>query len=724
MKNRIGIWTVGAVTSLLMFPSVGDAADPEFRAAWVSRFEWPSQNRVTAQNNIRNIMQTLRNHNFNAVFFQIRGQCDVLYPSPYEPWGQPFGWTDPGWDPLQFAIDEARANGLEFHAYINTHTLAQNIPPANTVPQHRYNINGPTAEESWVIHDSDGNVEPFTDAYAWIAPGVPQAEAWTRRAIMHVVENYDIDGIHLDRIRTPGAQYSHDPISVARFQGAGNPAGEEWGDWMRSQISRQLRRLYGAVNEVNPDIKMSAAPFGIAHRVPGGYQGFGTESHYVWYQDSFGWMQNRLLDFLVPQIYWDIGSAHPFEVLLADFMDRDGGRHIYPGSVTTRDVIGQVYEARNQGSLGQTVFSFNSAPFSDYLAGPYNAPAEIPVMPWKENPETAIIVGNVTTVSGDPLLDVVVSREGDSYPYLTSYDGFYAILEIEPGEVTLTATMEGLRPSTRSTTVSAGDVVRMDFQLLSPSGEIQFDEDPVLVGGDANVTISGEALLEETELEVTFNRQEGGDPVTVMVPVSETAGVFHGSVPVRRVAGEPVPGVLHANDGDTIVATFLDVVDGQDPVPISATASVAWNRFLIDNDTPGFSFTGDWLLSTFGANYGPNKRYIGPGDGSAVATWDFEDIPPGLYGVEFWVNDNNYAEDAQYVIDVPGGPGLQAFGNQNYVGDGWNELAEVAAPLGRLVVNLSDSWTGSGIYVVADAIRLTLLDPMGEELNSSQWMVY
>ncbi|MCX7624805.1 MAG: family 10 glycosylhydrolase, partial [Candidatus Sumerlaeaceae bacterium] len=124
---------VAALAALMLgMGFLASARSPEYRVMWVSRFEWPSANEATAKANIDNIMQNLAANGFNAVLFQVRGQCDVHYPSPYEPWASTYGWTDPGWDPLAYAIQAAHSRGLEFHAYINTHTLAQGTPPAYT----------------------------------------------------------------------------------------------------------------------------------------------------------------------------------------------------------------------------------------------------------------------------------------------------------------------------------------------------------------------------------------------------------------------------------------------------------------------------------------------------------------------------------------------------------------------------------------------------------------
>lgn len=465
MKTRsfLSAAFLGGIT-LFGVQSIMAQAPAELRACWVSRFNWTRDTEEETRERIQSIMENLAASNFNAVLFQVRGECNTLYPSPYEPWGPQFNWTDPGWDPFQFAIDQARANGLEFHAYFNTHTMTTNVPPEVTTPQHRYNLHGPDAEDSWVIHNRAGEPVSSTDSYTWLSPGHSDASAWTRKVLMHIVDNYDIDGVHFDRIRTPSGDYSHDPHSIARFNGDGNPDGDEWGDFMRAQITRDLGRIYGDIARRNPQIKITAAPFGIVKRLPGGYQGTGTESHYAWNQDTFGWMEQGVVDGIFPMIYWRIGSAHPFEVLLADFMRNAHGRHVYPGIHAGRDPIAQIYESRRQGAPGHTIWSYGRGEFGAYLAAPFSEPAPIPAMPWKENPETAIIVGTVTT-DGNPLLDAWIWKRGNPQTYLTGADGFYSILNVKPGTHTLTVRKNGVGETLRTITVRAGDVIEVDFNL-------------------------------------------------------------------------------------------------------------------------------------------------------------------------------------------------------------------------------------------------------------------
>lgn len=865
--------------TLILLPC-GYAAAPEMRACWITRFEWPSQDEEVCKNRIRTMMQTLKANNFNVALFQVRGQCDTLYPNPYEPWAPQFNWTDPGWDPLAFAIQEAHANGIELHAYINTHTMIATVPPETTVPQHVYNLHGrPDLTPNWQIAGPDGTPYGATDSYVWLSPGIPDAEAWTRRAILYVVKNYDVDGVHFDRIRTPGASFSYDPISVARFNGDGNPDSLEWGDWMRSQITRQLRNIYGAVNQVKPHVKVTAAPFGICRKEPDGYQGTGTESYYSWYQDSFGWMENHVLDGIFPMIYWDIASAHPFEVLLADFLRYTGGRHVYAGCTNARDVIAQVYETRRQEAPGTCMFSYNSTPFNSFLTGPYTEAATVPEMPWKTTPTHGIIVGYVRDIEGNPVVDAHLKRDGDTFTGLSSGDGFYSLVDVPPGSHTLRATKTALGRAQANVQIEAGEVLQVDFVLQSITVQLELDQPHYYLGDSVRIQVKDPARATSPTLTIEVTSTTESTPETVTLLPTQTAGQFQGRIALRP--GTPASDkVLQTRPGDTIQATYrtrnesdieeayttsatvdsrsllfdaplatdpgwdcegdwafgvpqgiegdagnpaprygvtgnfvfssnLDEPYANDiPAPLYLTSepvdcsrgsatmlvfarwlnvdarerdqavievstdAATWHRvwenpaealtdsdwtrqaidisahadyrsgvrirwglgptdssgrftgwhlddirllhnpgvkteFIIDNDEPGFSFVGTWGTSTQGIPYGSNKRFCAKGTGSDIATWAFEYVPAGKYDVSFWVNENNYAEDARYRVKHDGAPdGEQIIRNQNFRPDGWQPLGTFDFTGGTAVITVSNYWEGAGIYVIADAMRL------------------
>ena len=102
----------------------------EFRGAWlavVSNIDWPSKPGLSTEEQkreLRNLIQSADDLGLNAIFFQVRPACDAVYRSTIEPWTEwlngEMGKAPPGYfDPLQFAIQEAHARGIELHAWFN-----------------------------------------------------------------------------------------------------------------------------------------------------------------------------------------------------------------------------------------------------------------------------------------------------------------------------------------------------------------------------------------------------------------------------------------------------------------------------------------------------------------------------------------------------------------------------------------------------------------------------
>lgn len=593
MRLVARVLSAAAVAAVVWMSTMAAAQGPapEVRAMWVSRFEWPSSNQATAKANIDNIMQKLKDNNFNTVLFQVRGQCDVHYPSPYEPWSDTYGWADPGWDPLQYAIDAAHSRGLKFHAYINTHGLSQPIPPANTTPQHPYNLHGPNVPlaQSWVIRDENGDTAT-SDNYYWISPGIPEASWWTRRAILHVVKNYDVDGVHFDRIRTPAANYSYDPITVARFNGDGNPDSLGWADFMRSQITRDLRNIYGEIMLHKPWVEVSAAPFGIVYKdATTLYQGTGTQSYHSWYQDSWGWLNNHVLDFMVPQIYWQVGSSHPFELLLADWLARSGGRGVVAGSTTngggkTVDALLAEHEqTRLQNAMGHCTFSYSS--FGNYWDAfktqRFDTPTTVPDMPWKRT--MGAVVGHVRDLQGNPVVDARVNLQGDPKNYLSAHDGFFAILDAPTGQPLRVDAIKAGVGEARVVNIIAnpGQATLVELVLSNSRGAVEFDRaaygpaTPVVVSlTDADLVGDGTA-----DVMIASTTEPAGETLTLTEAPADS-GRFSGTATLGAAPGTPGDGVLAVTHGDTLTVTYQDADDGT-----SATATVT-DTAIYDAEPP------------------------------------------------------------------------------------------------------------------------------------------
>lgn len=446
---------------------------PEFRGAWVTRFDWVSKDPAEMTAKIKRTMQDAKGVGLNAVVFQVRHEAATLYPSKLEPWSWIIGGKDPGFDPVKLAIDEAHAAGLEFHAYMNPCPVSdERSGPAN--PNHIFNKHcRPGSNPNWLVYQG-GKPAPFHEYY-WLNVNLPEVQTYIRYVVLDFVSRYDIDGVHFDRIRFPTGNGSDDPWSKARHQGAGNPLKLQYSIWQRENITRMLTDLYGAISAVKPNVKVSSAVWGIYDnkRIPGyAWTSCGLRDYL---QDSIGWINRGCMDAIVPMIYWNIGGNKPdYDELLLDFHNSIGnGRHVYGGQMVFSNVemMRQVLATNMIGAQGTCPFTLNSivtkglAPF--YRTAIYPNDVKTPVMPWKEKPTKGIVLVRVRNKDGFPVMDAEVRMPGRNDVWLSSADGFCAIVDAAPktGVVLAAETATGMQGASKPFDVVPGKPVTVQIQM-------------------------------------------------------------------------------------------------------------------------------------------------------------------------------------------------------------------------------------------------------------------
>jgi uncharacterized lipoprotein YddW (UPF0748 family) len=378
----------GASPDAGLAPDGPGAPAGEMRAVWITRFAFNDRATLEA------IIDRAAAARFNAVFVQIRGQGDAYYRSAHEPWAQRLTGVlgrDPGWDPLQVAIDRARGHGLELHAYFNVLSgwhASQPIPEAEGPVQHPLR-----AHPQWLAVDSSGDNRD--SEYRWLSPGNPAVRAHIAATARDLLARYDVDGLHLDRIRTPGADYSRDAVTLAAYAAAraDDPA-LTWGDFMREQVNQMVADLYQVVAETRPRIRMSASVWGIYRPLPGCSTSQGWAGYH---QDSLAWLERETIDAIVPMIYWPIapGACTDWSTLLDGFVAARAGRHVWAGMHALdggawdfAQVRARIERGRDAGAQGVVIFAstyldadparWAAFPGTDDAPGPFHLPVPPP----------------------------------------------------------------------------------------------------------------------------------------------------------------------------------------------------------------------------------------------------------------------------------------------------------------------------------------------------------
>ncbi len=370
----------------------------EVRAVWVTtvfNLDWPTTSGQTAQKNeMINLLNLLQAANFNTIMLQVRARGDLLYPSAIEPWAKSLTQTlgaNPGYDPLQFTIDEAHKRGIEVHAWWNVYKVYGTGTPPSTNPLH-------------VVLSHPELCKLYANEW-WMDPGIPNTKTYLLNLAMEMVRKYDIDAIHFDFIRYPNPDFDDAATYAAYGQGV------QLADWRRNNITQFVMALYDSVKAVKPRMKVGSAPTGIYKDLS--VCNSGWDSYTQTYQDSRRWLLLNKHDYHSPQIYWDINTCPRFDSLAMDWINNSNNKHIYPGIAIYRmgpndgnwpasEILAEIDSTRKFGGKGNTFyrttsFKINQKGIYDLVKqGQYLYPANIPPMPWKDNvkpnaPENLVI---------------------------------------------------------------------------------------------------------------------------------------------------------------------------------------------------------------------------------------------------------------------------------------------------------------------------------------------
>ena len=364
----------------------------EIRATWLTTLggmDWP-RNKATSAEGIRrqqqelcDILDRLKEANFNTVMMQTRLRGDLIYPSAIETFPEALtGKTgkDPGYDPLAFAIEECHKRGMELHAWIVT------IPAGNNRQVKLLGKHSVVKKHRPICKQHDG---------AWfLDPGHPGTADYLSSIVREIVTRYDVDGIHFDYIRYPENARRFPDRDTHRKYGKG----KDLKQWRRENITNIARRLYTEVKQVKPWVKVSSSPVG-KFKDTSRYSSLGWNAYETVHQDAQGWLKEGIHDALFPMMYFKDNHFYPF---VLDWKENDNGRWVVPGlgiyflSPKEKDwpldeMSRQLHFTRQSGLAGHAFFRNkflldNVKGILDEIQHEfYSTPALIPPMTWQDS---------------------------------------------------------------------------------------------------------------------------------------------------------------------------------------------------------------------------------------------------------------------------------------------------------------------------------------------------
>jgi uncharacterized lipoprotein YddW (UPF0748 family) len=299
---------------LLFFFSKGNAQEKasypknEFRAVWIAtvvNIDWPkySLDSVAKQKtDFIGILDTYKKLNYNAVIVQIRSVGDAFYPSELAPWsrfltGREGMAPQPYFDTLEWMIAESHARGFDFHAWLNPYRATFDLNKSNLSPTHDL-----FKHPEWMIK--------YGGKY-YYNPALPEVQEHLTKVVEEVVQKYDIDAIHFDDYFYPYTISGEKFNDTESFQKYSN--GLSIADWRRTNVTNFVKTISKTIKINKPWVQFGISPFGVWRNKSVDPRGSETQAGQTNYDDLYAdplaWMEDKDIDYIVPQLYWSIN--HP-----------------------------------------------------------------------------------------------------------------------------------------------------------------------------------------------------------------------------------------------------------------------------------------------------------------------------------------------------------------------------------------------------------------------------
>lgn len=304
----------------------------EFRGAWIQcvngQFQGMSKDKM--QSTLKYQLDELQKDGVNAIIFQVRPECDALYVSDIEPWSRFLTGrqgTNPGWDPLQWMIDESHKRGMELHAWINPYRAKTK----NTFEMANNHI---AIKHPDYVFAYDGQLI--------LNPGMPECRDYICNVVRDIVSRYDVDGLHIDDYFYP-YPVKGQKIPDADIYNMNNNGISNINDWRRDNVNVFVKQLGETIHEVKPWVKFGVSPFGIYRNKKNdaqlGSETNGLQNYDDLYADVLMWVNNGWIDYCVPQLYWEIGhKAADYKTLIKWWNKYASNRLLFIGEDIERTV--------------------------------------------------------------------------------------------------------------------------------------------------------------------------------------------------------------------------------------------------------------------------------------------------------------------------------------------------------------------------------------------------
>ena len=209
-------------------------------------------------------------------------------------------------------VEEAHKRGMKVHAWFNPYRVSVNTKPGtirelnSTLSQQPASVY--VQHRDWIRTSGDRFV---------LDPGIPEVQDWITSIVAEVVSRYPVDGVQFDDYfytESPGSRLN-DNETYRKYGGAFASKA----DWRRNNTQQLIAKVSHTIKSIKPGVEFGVSPAGVwrnRSHDPLGSDTRGAAAYDESYADTRRWVEQGLLDYIAPQIYWPFSrSAARYDVL-------------------------------------------------------------------------------------------------------------------------------------------------------------------------------------------------------------------------------------------------------------------------------------------------------------------------------------------------------------------------------------------------------------------------
>lgn len=258
----------------------------ETRAVYFSYIEFNSyikgKNSQESKNNIKIILDNIKNMNLNTVIVHVRPFADSIYKSEYYPISDTILNNNnevPDYDILDFFITEAHSRDLKIEAWINPFRISNDTKLENI-----------SVDSIYYKFINTNDVMIIDDKGIYLNPASVEVRNLIIDGIKEIVEKYDVDGIHFDDYF-----YPNETIDLQSYDEYIKTGGTMSLDEYRlNNISVLIKDIYSSIKNIKSDVKFGIAPEG---NIENNYDKSFLDVNKIL-------SNNGYVDYIMPQLYF------------------------------------------------------------------------------------------------------------------------------------------------------------------------------------------------------------------------------------------------------------------------------------------------------------------------------------------------------------------------------------------------------------------------------------